>query len=103
MMPDIKQNAFKFEGFSPNESLETKCKSIYSLVEKHSPSSSTKLASLSKIEEGYKAKLKIISGSCCFEISSTNKKADSSLDLLYKKFTNEIFSWNKQKDVLSCD
>lgn len=103
MMLDIKNNDFRFEGFLPNENLEIKCKTIYNLVDKHSPSSSTKMASLSKIGTTYEARLKVISGSCCFEISSINKEPDNSLDILYEKFTSKILSWNQQKDVLSCD
>ena len=103
MVIDLKTNEnFTFSGFLPNQQLEVKCKRFYSLVDKKSPSACAKIASLTKVGDNYEAKLKIVSGSCSFEISSQNQEATESIDNLYKKFTDKILDWNKEKDVL-CD
>lgn len=70
-------------------------------MDKKAPSSCAKTASLSKKGDNYEAKLKIISGSCCFEISSKKQVASDTIDNLYKQFTTKILDWNKEKDVLS--
>ena len=92
---------FKFKGFQPNKSLQQKCKTIYNLVEDRSPSEAAKEASLTKIGNNYQAKLKIISASCSFEVSSLENKASESMDKLYKKFTTKILHWNKNRECLS--
>ncbi len=92
---------FKFRGFLPNKSLQQKGKAIYSLVEDHSPSEAAKKASLTKIGDSYEARLKIVSASCSFEISSKQPAASESMDDLYKKFTSKILRWTKERESLS--
>lgn len=94
---------FVFEGFFPNSHLKQKCKKVYNIFEKRSPSASSKQASLTKIGNDYEAKLKIVSGSCSFEIYSKEPKAAETIDRLYEQFIIKIVDWNKNRDVFSAE
>ncbi len=94
-----KKDSFVFEGFFPNSNLQEKCRKLYHIVEKRSPNSSTKEASITKIGDNYEAKLKIVSGSCNFEISSKENEPSQTVEKLYEKFLNKILTWNKNRDL----
>ena len=93
------EDSFTFKGFSPNNHLQEKCKELYSMVENKSPNLSAKEASITKIGDDYEAKLKIISGSCNFEISSKETEPSQTLEKLYEKFLDQIINWNKHRDL----
>ena len=93
-----KQDNFEFKGFTPRLALKQKAKDIYTSVENRSPSESTKVASITKIKEGYQAQLKITSASCIFEITTKKKTCSVAMDQLYERFLSEILNWNKERN-----
>lgn len=100
LLKDEKDN-FVFNGFFPNSHLKQKCKKIYNIVEKRSPSAASKRASITKIGRDYEARLRIVSGSCSFEIRSKETKATETVDRLYEQFMTKIVDWNRSRDIFS--
>jgi len=100
MVKDIyKADTFVFKGFFPTDHLQAKCKTLYYMVEKQSPDSSARVASITKRGNNYEAKLKIVSGSCNFEISTKDQEPIESVDKLYEQFVNQILNWKKHRDL----
>ena len=92
-----RQDNFEFKGFSPKVDLRQKAKEIYNLVENRSPSESTKVASITKINKGYEIQLKITSGSCAFNITTRKQNCSDAMDQLYEKFLDKILVWKKER------
>lgn len=88
---------FEFNGFEPNLELRRHCQEIYNLVEDRSPSESTKQVSITKVTWGYKANLKVTSASCIFEVSVREREPSHLVNELYKKFSEEIINWNRNR------
>ncbi|MCY4513510.1 MAG: hypothetical protein OXB86_07465 [Bdellovibrionales bacterium] len=88
---------FEFNGFEPNIELRRQCQEIYNLVEDRSPSESTKQVSITKVSWGYKANLKVTSASCIFEVSVREREPSHLVNELYKRFSEEIINWNRNR------
>lgn len=93
-----RRDNFEFKGFVPQLSLEQKGKHIYNIVENRSPSESAKVASITKMKEGYEAELKITSNSCRLKIKATENDCETALDQIYEQFLSEILNWDKARN-----
>ena len=98
-LKQIDKDKFIFNGFFPNDNLQEKCRNFYHLVETRSPNASAKEASITKVGDDYEAKIKIISDSCNFEVSSKDNEPIESIDKLSEKFLNQILNWNQERDL----
>ena len=90
---------FTFEGFNPSSDLKSYCKQIFCRVEDRSPSSSVKAATLVKTDDGYEGVIRVVSASGTFFVTSSSKKPDHLIEDLYSKFSQQISSWSRSREL----
>lgn len=99
MKTGLNTENFTFEGFDPSADLKSYCKQIFCRVEDKSPSESVKVASVVKTGNGYEGLIRVISSSGTFFVTSAGKQPDHLIDDLYSKFSQQISSWSRSREL----